>query len=404
VDVEVAADVGQLQQPRQGAVGRQLDLAGILPQLRRDRLQAEGPVELVLVGAGQQLAGRLVEQAVLVQLPAAPDGELAQAEVVGLRAGEVLERRAPARRLDHPQVHLEAAADQDTGPRGAGVEDVADLGQAQKVALDLLATVRRDQQVDVADRVHHPPQAAGVLRPSDGGALPQMLEQLLGGRQRVAELVAGAPLLEPLDLLEDVLLGPIAKARHVAEAVRPSRVFQLGQVADAELLEDDPRLAGPQARHLEQLDQAGRELAAQPLDVLERAGRQELADLLLERLADPLDAAQPLFGVKPLDRLAQALDPTGGVAVGVDSEPLLALDLEEIPDLLEQPRHVPVPPPLRLTHTFTIPDQRGGGQRWRSNGMLPRQAGRSTRNRTAKPIALKRAWPTMLGTMLPVRW
>ncbi len=90
------------------------------------------------------------------------------------------------------------------------------------------------------------------------------------------------------------------------------------------------------ARHVEQLDQAGRKLGRQPVVVDQPAGLQVLANLLRQRLTDPGDLAQPPFGVDPLDRLAQPLDAAGRLAVGRYLEADLALDFEQVADGLQQ--------------------------------------------------------------------
>ena len=89
VGVQVAADVGQLDEVRK--VPRQcgLDLAGVLSDRRGDPGEVEARVHLLLGRGGEQLVGGDVEQAVLGQLRARPHGHLAQTYVVGLGTREV---------------------------------------------------------------------------------------------------------------------------------------------------------------------------------------------------------------------------------------------------------------------------------------------------------------------------
>ena len=86
VHVQVAADVAELHQPlcRRPFV----QFATILTQLRRDVGLAELFVDAFLVAPGDGFLA--VVQAVLVEPPFPLDGHLAQANVVLLRAGEVL--------------------------------------------------------------------------------------------------------------------------------------------------------------------------------------------------------------------------------------------------------------------------------------------------------------------------
>src|SRR5208283_6177705 len=74
VDVEVATDVRERDEFRQGASVRERDFAAVLAQLWRDKGKAELLVDLLLALAGQQ--SFLFEETVLVQLPSAIIGEL----------------------------------------------------------------------------------------------------------------------------------------------------------------------------------------------------------------------------------------------------------------------------------------------------------------------------------------
>ena len=94
VHVQVAAQVLERDQPRQRAGLGRLDLAAILAQFRRDERQAERLVDAFLGLAGHERTVVHPVEAVFVQLEAALDGAVAKRDVVALRAGEVLERRA----------------------------------------------------------------------------------------------------------------------------------------------------------------------------------------------------------------------------------------------------------------------------------------------------------------------
>ena len=96
--VEVAAQVGQVDEGRQPAGQRRLDLAGVLAQLGLDERQAEERVRLGLGGERPQLGGvagqRLAvladpQEALLGQAPALVAGHRPQPDVVLLGAGEV---------------------------------------------------------------------------------------------------------------------------------------------------------------------------------------------------------------------------------------------------------------------------------------------------------------------------
>ena len=105
---------------------RQLELAVVLAQLRRDRLVAEVAVDLVLVGRAEDLAALDVLDAPLRDAHAAPLGVLAHAHVVALRAREVLQEVAVALERHDAQVELDAVVGHDRGLGRAVAEHLGD--------------------------------------------------------------------------------------------------------------------------------------------------------------------------------------------------------------------------------------------------------------------------------------
>ena len=104
VGVEVAADVAELDQVRQLALARRLQLAPPLAQLRLDVGVAEALVDVLLGRAELDLAALGLGDPVLGDREAAGHRLFAQLHVVGLGAGEVLEQVAEGLRGDDPQV------------------------------------------------------------------------------------------------------------------------------------------------------------------------------------------------------------------------------------------------------------------------------------------------------------
>ena len=98
----------ELDQLRQRALQRRLELAAPLAQLRRDPRQPEPLVDLLLGRAAQRLAGLVVEDPVLGDVQPAPHRRLAQLHVVRLGAGEVLQDVAELVGRDDAQVDLHA--------------------------------------------------------------------------------------------------------------------------------------------------------------------------------------------------------------------------------------------------------------------------------------------------------
>ena len=162
--VQVAAQVAQLDELRQLAVPRRLELAAVLAQLRRDEVVAEEAVQLLLGARGERLAGLGVLHAVLGDGELAPHGGLAQRDVVVLRAGEVLEQVAVALGRHDAQVEAVAVVRDDRRLRRPLRRDVHDPAQLREVVDQRGRVVRRRDDVEVA---HGLPVAARAARDRD---------------------------------------------------------------------------------------------------------------------------------------------------------------------------------------------------------------------------------------------
>ena len=94
VHVHVAADVGRLDEAGQGVVGGGFDFAEVFAQLGGHPVHAEGGVDLLFGGGGDD--GVVVEpgEGPFAEGVAQFEGALAEGDVVRLGAGEVLQRRA----------------------------------------------------------------------------------------------------------------------------------------------------------------------------------------------------------------------------------------------------------------------------------------------------------------------
>src|SRR3954471_4214064 len=113
--VKIAAQVWQPDQPRQPPRFGGLDLAAIFAQLGRNVCEPERLVNSFLRLTRDERAVVHAVQAVLVQLEAALNRAIAEDDVVGPGAGEVLERRTGADGWDQAQVGLKAAPQPDAG-------------------------------------------------------------------------------------------------------------------------------------------------------------------------------------------------------------------------------------------------------------------------------------------------
>ena len=180
------------------------------------------------------------------------------------------------------------------------------------------------------------------------------------------------------DPLEDQRLG---LGRHPAQARRLPVSAALSQVVDrldAELRVDLPDGLGSEPGDAQQLDQARRDLRAEAVVVGHVAGRRQLLDLVADRLADARDLGRlpgPV-GRHEVDRAAS--DGVGRAVIGDRLEDELALELEDVADLVEDPREVAVGQLGRLIRRglgSCADGSRSGGDGTRSGGDDPVAAG-----------------------------
>ena len=142
VHVEVAADVGERDEVREGVGGGGFDLAGVFAELGRDVVEVEGVVDFCLGGCGDDGVVFDAEEGVLVEGEAALDGSLAEGDVVHLGAGEVLEGGSVAAAREEADVDLEVVAEGEGDFVLAFGEELVDEGEGGDV-LDCGARRRR---------------------------------------------------------------------------------------------------------------------------------------------------------------------------------------------------------------------------------------------------------------------
>ena len=165
-----------------------------------------------------------------------------------------------------------------------------------------------------------------------------LLDRLLGLRQQEAL----GPALERLDAGEDLLLGLLGQALQAPQRARLCGLAEVLERLDVQLLVDEPNGLRPEPGDLQEPDEARRDLRAQALVVGHVAGRDELLDLVADRLADAGDLRRlaGAVGGDEVDRAAP--DRVGRAVVGDGLERDLALDLEHVADLVEDPGEVAV--------------------------------------------------------------
>ena len=158
----------------------------------------------------------------------------------------------------------------------------------------------------------------------------------LGEREGRTQRHPLPPALPDGDALEDVLLGLGLDARDADQRVRPRQFLQALHRVHARPLVEQLRRLRPDAVDAHHLHDARRDLFAQLFQVLHGTALKILLDLARQVLSDARDLLQAFARGHCCDVLRQPLHGLGRAPVGPDAEGILALDLQEIGDLVEQ--------------------------------------------------------------------
>src|SRR5438477_113709 len=336
VHLEIAADVRELHEARQSTLAGQGDFPAGFAQLRRYPVEAELGVDLFLGLPGH--APRPLEQAVLVELVAVLLGDLAELDVVRFGAGEVLQRRAVRGGLDRAQVHLQPAAQLDRGSGVAFRDHVRHVAVGDEAVHDAGAVVRRDEDVEIADRLAAAPVAAGDRDLTHATAGLEIRDER--GRLGFRLVQEHAP-LGHLGLAETgahllLYLGP--EALELLDLALVERLREVAGGFHFQLLVEQLHALGAEPGNPQQVEQARRELGGELFAKRQLALGDNLRDLLRQVVAYACDVGQ-VFGAgsdQVRERLREVADGTGGVAVRPHPERVGVLDLEEVGHLVEQ--------------------------------------------------------------------
>ena len=346
VTVQVAPDVLEAHEHREPAGAGRLDLSRVLTQLRRDPWQADRRVDLLLRRARDPPAALLPEDTVLRDPETALHPELAHPDVVLLRAREVRERRAEARRRDDPEIDLDPLAMTDRRLRTSRLQDLDRLGEVHE-GVDRPLRARRDgEEIDVPDGFLPPPDRACHFHAADAGHAPECPRELLGERERLPER---HPLLPPAhdgDALQDVLLGLGLDSREPVELPGPRQRLESRQAPDTFALVEQLGGLRPDTRHVEERDHTGRDAAFRRLDLLHLPGLEVLDDLAGEVLPDSRHVIEPPLARDDLHVLRERLDVLRCPAVGADAKHVRPAQLEHVGHEVEEPRDLEVLHPI----------------------------------------------------------
>ncbi len=350
--VHDAAHVLLRYESRQTMLERGLDLAGVLAQLRLDPVHPEVRVEVGLLTGG--LYRVAVEEPVFAQFPAAVLRHLPHADVVVLGAGEIVERWGELALGHHADVGVNARRERRRSLGRTGADNVLDARQLRERLHDPRAVVAGYEDVDVADRLQAPADAAGKRGALDARHLLDLGEDALGDGQRLREEPARLVLSELLDAREDLLLRLLAHSRQLGDPAGTGRFLEVVDGLHAELVEEETHLLRPEVRYLQKRQQSLGEPIHDLVHVVHMAGGDQLADLEVEGLADAGQLGEPVIGHDGVYVLAEVCDGARGVVVGAGLVDVFAAQFEYEPDALEDVRDFGVghPRPLIVRHLY----------------------------------------------------
>ena len=351
VTVQVALQVVEGDQGRQPARVPRLHLAGGLAQLGRDERQPEEAIGARLVLERAQLGGVArrglalgieAQEALLGQAPAEVTGDGAEPDVVLRRAGEVDETGAGLTgRHDH-EVHLWATDQPDRRLHLPGADDRLDGGEVDEAVDHGLGRVGLDQQVQVAHRLAAPAQRSRLDDASHARRVHQLYDQRVRDRLRPIQQHALWARAQERDSLEDPAFRPGRDALEAAQVTRLGGPPQVVHALDAEAFPDEPHGLWPHARDPQQVNEARRDLRAQSVMQADAAGRRHLHDLVADGPAYARDRPPVTCGVRGRDVERRLRNGVRGAVVGDGLERDLALDFEDVADLVEDAREVVV--------------------------------------------------------------
>ena len=342
VHVEIATDLLLLEKEGEPPLGRKQDLVAPLTQFRGNPGESEGPVDL---GLGRRRRGRCRGdgpdrlEAIFVERPAPLARPRTEADVVLLRAGEVLPGGPEGGRPNDPEIELEAARPTDARLRRARHDSLHRMGPPPEVLHHRHGVGRHGDKIDVADRLAPPPPTPGRLDPLDSrtDAHPgdNVGDNLIGF---LPELPRHGSAPHEGDVLEDHGFRLFAKPLHPAHRCGAAGRLEAIERINPQGIDQQADLLRPEPGHPQQIEDPDRNPGRQLLEERKFAGVEDRLDLGGEIPPDAVEVGEGSCFV-PADRfegIDLIGDGPGRGAVGADPERVLPVVFEEFGEAIEE--------------------------------------------------------------------
>ena len=220
VAVEGAAQVAPLDEIGEFTLFGGNDLPLVLTEFRRDEIEPEGSVELLLVMDDRWLLGPLNitsgRETVFVERPPAIQRAAAEADIVLLAPGEIDQREGILLGFDHTQIALDAILEPHARFRRAMDDHLLDQGMVDEELGNLCRVLRGDQNVEISDRLLAATEAPPLAELSHRLQRTQIREQLLGQHRHHIDPEATGVLAVILDRLEKLCLGLLPESGQLS--------------------------------------------------------------------------------------------------------------------------------------------------------------------------------------------
>ena len=335
VHVEVAANVGEGDEVREGVGGGGFEFAGVFAELRRDVVEVEGVVDVGFACGCDDDVVFDAEQSVLVEGKAAFDGALAEGDIVHLAAGEVLQSGSVAAAGEEADVDLEVVAEGKADFVLAFGEELVDERKGgdmfDRRADDAGFACRAgDEEVEVAHGFPASAEAAGGSDLIDAREGADEIADGVGVLPGLIDAEAAGVLAVVLDALEELGDELFAHARKLGQVAGLGCGFEAIDIADLAGGPDESDRFWAHAGKTQKVEHGGFVFLQELFAQRKGAGGEDCLNVRDHAFADA-GYREELFGIvcESGELGGLLFDSFGCTAVGADAEGVGCVDLEK---------------------------------------------------------------------------